>query len=236
MFLTIAALAARRGGQSEIVMIAENGQMAIHLPLSAARIGAFSTHTAHPQFVRMAAEYFTSLLEHRTCVTNPFLYKTKAEVVAKVAKEHRPAIPQSVSCWRGSRLSNSNHCGECVPCLVRRIALEANGLRLKEYARDLLSENVGDLQPDDDGKRNLVELAEFAVAFRTYSAADLEMLYPDLINETIDRPLAIAMYKRFADEAVAVLGNYRGVRPILAKPPAGQAAPRPVAKPAAKRR
>jgi hypothetical protein len=33
MFLTIAALAARRRGRSELVMIAENGQMAIHVPL-----------------------------------------------------------------------------------------------------------------------------------------------------------------------------------------------------------
>jgi hypothetical protein len=48
-FLTIGVLAARRRGMSKVVMIAENGQMAIHVPLSAARVGAFSTHTAHLQ-------------------------------------------------------------------------------------------------------------------------------------------------------------------------------------------
>jgi hypothetical protein len=59
MFLTIAALAARRSGHKELIVIAENGQMAIHLPLSPARVGAFSTHTAHPQFVAQAAGCLT---------------------------------------------------------------------------------------------------------------------------------------------------------------------------------
>ena len=81
MFLTIGSLTARRSGQSEVVMIAENGQMAIHLPLSAARIGAFSTHTAHPQFVQLASEFFTKSLDYQIQITNPYLYKTKAEAV-----------------------------------------------------------------------------------------------------------------------------------------------------------
>lgn len=238
MFLTIAALSARRSGKTEIVVIAENGQMAIHLPLSAARIGAFSTHTAHPQFVSMTSDYFTALLEQRISITNPYLYKTKAEVVTTLVRAHRTAIPKSVSCWRGSRLSSSNHCGECVPCLVRRIALEANGLKLKEFARDLFAESIGALGPNDEGKRNLVELAEFALAFRTYSAADLEVLYPDLINESIDRPKAVAMYKRFAEEALAVLGTYSGVRPLLPKPTPGTPAQKPTtaSRPPSKRR
>ncbi len=51
MFLVIGAIVARRTGFHEMLMIAENGQMAIHLPLTPGRIGAFSTHTAHPEFV-----------------------------------------------------------------------------------------------------------------------------------------------------------------------------------------
>ncbi len=48
LFLTLAAITASRLGRREIVMIAENGQMAVHLPLNSARMAAFSTHTAHP--------------------------------------------------------------------------------------------------------------------------------------------------------------------------------------------
>ena len=69
----------------DVVVIAENGQMAIHLPLTTARIGGFSTHTAHPEFVRMMGKLLSTLLDYPIRIENPFLYMTKAEVVAAVA-------------------------------------------------------------------------------------------------------------------------------------------------------
>jgi 7-cyano-7-deazaguanine synthase in queuosine biosynthesis len=215
MYLTIAALAARRRGHSEVVMIAENGQMAIHLPLSAARIGAFSTHTAHPQFVKMAGDVFSTVLDYKIEVSNPYVYLTKAEVIRTIATKHKAALAAAVSCWRGSRVTRYNHCGECVPCLIRRIALEANGVRIAEYSRDLLAQDLSTLSSEDEGKRNVVELAEFAVAFKTLSATELQWSYPDLFNAYFDMDSAVQMYKRFADEALRVLTAYPSVRAIL---------------------
>jgi 7-cyano-7-deazaguanine synthase in queuosine biosynthesis len=214
MFLTIAALAARRSGHSKLVMIAENGQMAIHLPLSAARIGAFSTHTAHPEFVSKVSEFFTQLLGYPIMIENPYLYRTKAEVVEKLVSVHKSAVPLSVSCWRGSRQS-FNHCGQCIPCLIRRIALEHHSLRLAEYERDLLVEDVASLPPMDDGKRNLAELGEFAYAFTEQSDNELMFSYPDLINQHIDSSAAIAMYRRFALETSSVFGRYPQVAAFI---------------------
>lgn len=219
MFLAIAALAARRTGRSKLVMIAENGQMAIHLPLSAARIGAFSTHTAHPEFVTKIGEYFTQLLQYPIDVENPYLYRTKAEVVEKLVNAHKGAVALSVSCWRGSRLGKSyNHCGQCIPCLIRRIALEHHNLFLAEYERDLLAEDVASLPPTDEGKRNLAELGEFAYAFGTQTESELLFNYVDLINEQIDATAAIAMYRRFANEAGSVLGRYPKIAAFIGLP------------------
>jgi 7-cyano-7-deazaguanine synthase in queuosine biosynthesis len=218
MFLTIAALAARRSGHSKLVMIAENGQMAIHLPLSAARIGAFSTHTAHPEFVFKVSEFFTQLLGYPITIENPYLYRTKAEVVEKLASAHTSAVPLSVSCWRGSRQS-FNHCGQCIPCLIRRVALEHHGFTLAEYERDLLAEDVALLPPMDDGKRNLAELGEFAYALTGQSDGELMFNYPDLINEHIDSNAAIAMYRRFALEATNTFGKYPKVASFLGLEP-----------------
>jgi 7-cyano-7-deazaguanine synthase in queuosine biosynthesis len=216
MFLSVAALAARRSGQSEIVMIAENGQMAIHLPLSAARMGAFSTHTAHPEFVHRVGEYFTELLDFPVRVTNPYLYSTKGEVVKKVVSKYRDAVPLSVSCWMVSWMSpEHSHCGVCIPCLTRRISLEFNGLYLKEYKRDLLTENIAGLPPEDDGKRNLVELVEFAYLFKTLRDSELEYTYPELINAQIDKAKAISMYRRLADEIEVVLRNYPNAAKLM---------------------
>ena len=185
------------------------------MPISVARIGAFSTQTAHPEFVRRIADIFSTILDTPLVLENPFLYLTKAEVVASISTEHRTALNKAVSCWRSSRVSDLHHCGECVPCLVRRIAFEQNGLKFAEYDRDLLAETIADLPDFDEGKRNLVDLVEFAHTFKSETEASLQHIYPALINEDINVNDAIAMYKRFADEAWNVLSHYAGPAALM---------------------
>jgi hypothetical protein len=81
----------------QVVYIAENGQMAVHLPLTQARIGAFSTHTAHPEALAKAEEYFNTVLDRAIQIVNPYVHKTKAEV-AKIVCDKLPAsIPTTVA-------------------------------------------------------------------------------------------------------------------------------------------
>jgi 7-cyano-7-deazaguanine synthase in queuosine biosynthesis len=218
LFLTLAALMARRNGVEDIVVIAENGQMAIHLPLTTARIGAFSTHTAHPEFVRMMGELLSILLDYPLNIENPFLYMTKAEVVAGAVEQHREVIEGTVSCWKAARVSgDKKHCGYCVPCLSRRVALETHGLELPEYQKDVLREEMSDLETDNEGKRSLVEMIEFASTFGgSRSQADLESEYPDLLlGEEIDVAAAVDRYRRFARETLDVFGRYPSVKAIM---------------------
>jgi 7-cyano-7-deazaguanine synthase in queuosine biosynthesis len=219
LFLSLAVIASRRSGFSEIVALAENGQMAIHLPLTAARIGAFSTHTAHPNFISLSEKYFSELMQFEFSISNPYLYATKAEVVKDLVANFSDGIPHSTSCWRGVRVTNAHirHCGQCVPCLVRRISLEANGLELPEYARDLLREDVSKLKSDDDGKRNLIDLAEFSYRFTHESDAQILDAYADLVSPHIDFDKAVGMYRRFATEANIVLQNYPLAAKVLVK-------------------
>jgi 7-cyano-7-deazaguanine synthase in queuosine biosynthesis len=218
LFLALAALVARRNGLEDIVVIAENGQMAIHLPLTTSRIGAFSTHTAHPEFVRMMSELLSTLLDYPINIHNPFLYMTKAEVVAATVKRHREVIEGTVSCWKASRVGgDKKHCGYCVPCLSRRIALETHGLELPEYQTDLLREEVSRLDTEHEGKRNLVEVIEFVSTFGgSRSQTDLEWEYPDLLlGEEIDATAAVEMYRRFARETLDVFDHYPSVKAIM---------------------
>lgn len=86
-------------------------------------------------------------------------------------------------------------------------------MELPEYERDILREHVSTLRPDDEGKRNLVELLEFVSTFgEARPRAELEMMYPELLNEEIDAPLAIEMYRRFAGESLNVLDRYPSVK------------------------
>jgi len=214
MFLTIAALAARRTGFSRVVAIAENGQMAIHLPLSSGRIGAFSTHTAHPSVVKRVGAFFSQVLDFELIIENPFLYKTKAEVVQNLVENYPDCIPASVSCWKSSRVA-TGHCGECIPCFIRRIALEYHGHLDKGWDRDIFEEDILALPPEDEGKRNVIELASFSSDFRTSVDAELDINYCELFSEDFERDQAADMYRRFALEAEKVFANYKGLRNLI---------------------
>lgn len=217
LFLTLAAIYARRQGIKDVVVIAENGQLAIHLPLTAARISAFSTHTAHPQFVYTMNTILSQALGYKLRITNPFLYNTKSEVIKNALAHHSNMVPNAISCWKASRVYGSeNHCGYCIPCLIRRIAIEANGSAIREYNRDLLNEDLAALSFDDEGKRNFVDLAEFARFIeRAQTNADIEIAYPELSNPHIDSTKAINMYRRFANEARRVFAKYPNLHSVV---------------------
>jgi 7-cyano-7-deazaguanine synthase in queuosine biosynthesis len=213
-FLTIAVLAARRRAMSEVVMIAENGYMAIHLPLSGGRIGAFSTHTAHPRFVREVSNFFEAVLQYPIKVENPFVHWTKGEVVAALARDHQNIISHSNSCWKSSRIGGL-HCGECIPCCLRRIALEYHGVRVDTWKRDLFAEDLSQVAPMDNGKRNLTELAAFTQDFLTLQGLDMDFKHPDLLSGQFDHDAVVEMYKRAAREAHTVLSRYPNLAHLI---------------------
>lgn len=219
LFLCLAALTARRIGYREIISMAENGQFAIHLPLNHARVGPFSTHTAHPEYLLKMESVFHKLLNFENLkIDNPFLYKTKAEVVSVVNPEILKKSNTTISCWMASRLKTSKHCGECIPCFSRRIALETNGILLSEYERDLWKEKISLLKEDDNGKRNLMDYLEFISKFSGYSDDRKEEIlveFPELYNDSYDQDEAISLYHRLANQSEIVFSNYPEIKKIM---------------------
>jgi 7-cyano-7-deazaguanine synthase in queuosine biosynthesis len=204
LFLILGAVAALRAGHSELLMLAENGQMAIHLALTAARTGPFSTYTAHPSVLALMQEFLGQSLGTPLRIVNPYVDKTKAEVVRIVRSRMADAIPLTESCWRNARLpSGKSHCGACVPCFIRRLAIEADGdSDPTSYARDVWAVRPDDLDEADDGRRDICDLASFIHRFCTESDVELEDGWPELAyQKNPDRTTVIAMYRRFAQEA-----------------------------------
>jgi 7-cyano-7-deazaguanine synthase in queuosine biosynthesis len=216
LFLTLAVLCARRVGHSQIVFIAENGQMAIHLPLTQARIGAFSTHTAHPEVLAKTESFFSQVFRLPIRITNPYVHRTKAEVTRVAWDNLRSSIASTISCWKTSRLTGeATHCGSCIPCIVRRIAIEIHGQDTTVYERNLFTEPFDSLPEDDEGRRNLADFGEFVCRVERYSEIEMMTEWPDLYCPQIIPTHAIQMYKRAAHEARMVLSRYPRVAPVL---------------------
>jgi 7-cyano-7-deazaguanine synthase in queuosine biosynthesis len=217
LFLTLAALVSRRKGFNKVLFMAENGQFAIHLPLNQARIGPFSTHTADPEFINKTQEIFQELLMNSSFeIINPYLYKTKAEVFSLLPKELKQASSKSATCWMISRTPGNKHCGYCIPCISRRIALEFNDIKFDEYSHDIFNLDLNQLKDDDDKKRNIIDYIEFIAKFKNTSekySLNIIKQFPELYNQSIDMDQAIALYNRVADQSFKVLSKY----PLISK-------------------
>lgn len=217
LFLTMAALVTRRCDFNKILFMAENGQFAIHLPLNAARVGPFSTHTADPEFVVRVQKIFQTLLGNSDFeIHNPFLYKTKAEVFALLPDELKKAASGSASCWMIQRLNK--HCGYCVPCISRRIALEHNGISFNEYETDLFNMDVSKLEDTNDRRRNLTDYLEFIAKFKDVTDAnkyDLRDEFFELYNDAFDFNGAVNLYRRVASQSLEVFQKYPLVTKLL---------------------
>lgn len=217
LFLVLGALAARQAGHAEVVYLAENGQMAIHLPLTQARIGAFSTHTAHPDVLVGMEAFLSQALDTPFKILNPYVHLTKAEVVKKIINFSPDMLQVANSCWRSAHLGHGiTHCGECIPCFIRRIAIEYS---ISEdptaYGRDCWREEISQLGPTDNGRRHIVDLAEFIVRIESLSSEDIRFEWPELYSSNINYTEVIAMYKRFSKEARIVLNRYSTLESLL---------------------
>jgi hypothetical protein len=106
---------------------------------------------------------------------------------------------------------SATHCGVCIPCIIRRIAIESHGLEVTKYERNLFQEAFANLPQEDDGRRNLADFGEFNLRFEKNSEMDLMMEWPELYSPEIAASEVIQVYKRAATEARKVLGAMEGV-------------------------
>lgn len=129
LFLSLATVAAYELDIEEIV-IPENGVVSLNLPKLEQAVGARASRSTQPRFVADFETLARAVFERRLSYKNPFLLKTKAEVLEVIkATGHPELLEVSVSCvhTRGST-KLAPHCGECSQCVDRRISSIAAGL------------------------------------------------------------------------------------------------------------
>lgn len=129
LFISFAIFAMSGIPKIKELNIPENGLIALNVPLDNLRIGSHSTRTTHPFYLTMWNELLNKLGVGIT-VKNPFWDKTKGEMAYDCKNKELlyKLIPISISCsshgkarWDGL---SPQHCGFCVPCLIRKSAVQ----------------------------------------------------------------------------------------------------------------
>jgi len=157
IFFAFAALAASaieaQPSSPADIYVPENGFISLNVPLNSGRMGSFSTKTTHPVYLKGMQNIWNKVGLNLNLVM-PYQFKTKGEVLAECNNQQllKELVFQSVSCGK-YRVYKMQHCGRCVPCLVRRAAFQYWG-EIDETAGGYYSEQLERINhgnPDDVG-------------------------------------------------------------------------------------
>ena len=128
-FAVVAATATRAYHDDHLIPIhaSENGLISLNPPLTPARIGSASTRTTHPTFVTQLQNLLRGF-GLNVELKNEYQYKTKGEMFKECQSPDllTSALNHSMSCGKSGRINQ--HCGRCVPCIIRRAAFHASSI------------------------------------------------------------------------------------------------------------
>jgi len=146
LFVSLGATIANMLGHSN-VRFYENGVTSMNLPVCAQVVGGKATRTTHPRALHGFQTLLSLIADGTFTVENPFLWKTKGEVVSLVVKSGCPElIGASISCshiWEMTKAHS--HCGTCSQCIDRRFSIIAAGAEQYDppgqYAVDVFTQS-----------------------------------------------------------------------------------------------
>ncbi|HEX6780878.1 MAG TPA: 7-cyano-7-deazaguanine synthase [Solirubrobacterales bacterium] len=203
LFLVAASVVASVGDSAK-VWLNENGVMALHLPLTPARIGSLSTHTAAPPILSRIEALVSDVLGKPTALENRLVGLTKPEVIElAVSLGAKDEMQDTVSCWQIGR--TREHCGICAPCILRRVSCEAHGVPDVQYAADVFDDSSA--LDDPKARDNLGHMISLIQDLNELSDVNLEYEYPELLGgqPILSLTESIALHRRWADQAATVL-------------------------------
>ena len=204
LFFALGVLAGTGLGTDFVLRVPENGLIALNVPLDPLRLGSNSTRTTHPYYIAR----WNDLLGHLGIsgrIENPYWAKTKGEMASACAN---PALLKALASHALScaHAANARHlgikgrgieqCGYCLPCLIRRAALDAAWGR----GNDTTPYTLPDLRAHPLGTResNGQQVRSFQFAIERLRAA------PHLAKLLIHKPGSLADEALRLDQLAAV--------------------------------
>ena len=208
LFIALGVFAGTGFAKRFQLRVPENGFIALNVPLELLRLGSNSTRTTHPFYMSKWNEVL-QVLGIDGAIENPYLELTKGEMVSSCANKKllKDLAPLSLSCasptkgrWKGLA---TEHCGYCLPCLIRRAALR----RALGAKGDSTAYTVADL-----ANRALNSSMSEGAQVRSFQVAiERVRRQPDLADLLVHKPASLSgspvppdrlaeMYRRGLDE------------------------------------
>ena len=166
----------KKAGSPKTCFVSENGFISLNPPLTPMRVGSLSTRTTHPTYFKHLKTIFT-LAGFDLLIQNNYSLKTKGEMLeeCKDQKLLKQIAHTSTSCGR-YLYYGYNHCGRCVPCMVRRSAFLKWGVKDDTYYKfENLGINNSDHAGFDDVRAAAIAcLEESEIGTRRWAGATLD--------------------------------------------------------------
>ena len=190
--------------------VAENGLISLNVPLTGARTGSLSTRTTHPHYIDLLRKLLVSL-KIDTPISLPYRHVTKGEMLMQV--KHKDVLgktaPLTMSCshptvGRYAGATPGNHCGYCVPCIIRLAALRVAGIADREPDCDVVT------SPPPDTSDRIQDVRAFMIGVERLRGSDPRC---DVFRILRSGPIPpdeasafAAVYRRGMAEVAAFLG------------------------------
>lgn len=120
-------------GKTQLI-IPENGLISLNIPLTFTRLGSSSTRTTHPHYMKMFRDLVKEL-GINTEIVNPYQFKTKGEMILECRNKKflEENLGHTMSCshpdnGRYIGIKEAMHCGNCLPCTIRKASIKKSGL------------------------------------------------------------------------------------------------------------
>jgi len=163
IFIGIGVYLANNISANMPLLIPENGTISLNIPLSPSRRSSCSTRTTHPYFLKSLQETLLILDIHNPLI-NPYLFKTKGELVAecknlsllkKVAFESASCGKRGRKQYWDNKSSDVRQCGKCMPCIYRRASLHKIKMDKETFGIDIFKSTNFDINSNTGSTQDI---------------------------------------------------------------------------------
>lgn len=208
MFFMHALMVASQVNRTINIIVPENGFISLNIPFTNSRLGSNSTRTTHPYYISLLNQIIERLGLSIQFV-NPYQFKTKGEMILECSNYELlcSTIDKTMSCshpdqGRYKGISSPTHCGTCLPCIIRRSAIN----------KGVESDSTIYLDKNFEGEKAKLILRSLKVGIigfeKSVNSSFLRLLTSG--NIPSKNPLYKSMFQNGMSEVKQILDMYEG--------------------------